>query len=98
MKDLSSRVEVTEDCQKEVELSLASLNTSRPARRGASPQVSPDPDHDVVEEVCRHVAQLDEAAVSLLRGHSMSEEEDQPTPRRGKQIKSGMDQTGATTV
>ena len=46
--------------------------------------------------------QNDEAPARLLRGATPKEdstsEEDQPAPRRRKQIKSGMDQTGATAV
>ena len=37
MQELSGRVEVTEQWQKEVEVSPASLHTSRPTKRRASP-------------------------------------------------------------
>ena len=56
MQDLSGCVEATEEWQKEVEVPPASLNTSRPTRRMASPQGSLDFDQEVEEEVHRRVA------------------------------------------
>ena len=102
MKDLSGHVEATEDRQREVEAFHASLNTSRPARRRARPRESPVPHQDMAEEINRCVTkwmrQLPAYSGATAKEGSTSEEEDQPAPRKGKKIKSGIDRTGATTV
>ena len=102
MMDLSGCVEATKDRQRKVEESLASLNTSNPARRRAIPWWSLDLDQDIAEEVCRHVAkrmrQLPAYSGATTKEDSTSEEEGQPAPRRRKQIKSSMDWTGSTTM
>ena len=102
MKDLSGHVEATEDCQRDVEASPANLNISRPARWRANPWGSPDPDQDVAEEIRRCVAkrmkQLPAYLGATAKEDSISEEEGQPAHRGRKQIKSGMDRTGETTV
>ena len=90
----------TEDRQREVEVSPSSQTTYRPIRKRAMPQMSTDP--DMAEEVQKHVAQwmkqLPTYSWAMTDGDSTSEEEDQQAPRQRKQIKSGMDRTGATTV
>ena len=71
-------------------------------RRRAKCQALPDLEPDVSEEVWQHVAkrlrQLLTYSGAMTGVDSTSEEEEQPAPRRRKQLKSGMDRTGATMV
>ena len=74
---------------------------SRPSTRRASPWGSPDPDQEVVEEVRRRVAKRMRQCPTLSGNTadegSSSDDEDQPATRH-KNLKSGMDRTGATNV
>ena len=103
MTDLSRHVEATEECQKEGGASPSSSSSTSHHRRRARHQETPEQTQDVTEEVRWCIAKrLREQSVAHEatkdKDRTSDEEVQQVHRRKKKGLKSGMNQTGASTV
>ena len=99
--DLSTRVTAYEGRQKQGEASVTPSPPTSARRRGARHKGGPSPYTEVSQEVRRHMADR-MRKVRAFNGDTtdgnVSNNEEQPSPRRENHLKSGIDRTRASTV